>query len=98
MQSMSKRGAVTTGKITGAILGILMLVVFVSMLPSLISVGATSVSNLFTNLSGMGAVIGTDAAAFAGNANGYIGWFWVIGPFILVVGFIVALFLKRGRR
>lgn len=80
------------------ITGIILLTVMVSMLPSIIVTGATATHNLSDGLAGQSATIGSAPASFAGNIDDYMGWFWVLGPFILVLTAVVGLFLGNKRR
>lgn len=89
---------VNAGTIISVVLAILFATVLFKMLPSLIPSIATSVHNLSDTLSGDGDLIGTEAAAFAGEMDSLTGWFWVIGPMVLVILVAVSLFKTSGRR
>lgn len=89
---------VGTGTITALVIGVIMLTVLFSVAVTVIPTGATAFHNLSDALAGDGDIIGTDAAAFAGNTDTYVGWFWVIGPFVLMISLVIGLFLGRGGR
>lgn len=94
----SKKGfSVSSGAIVSLVLVIIMLTVLVSVAEDVIPTGATAYHNLSDTLAADSAVLGTDAASFAGDTDDYLGWFWVLGPFVLVLMAIVGIFMK-GRR
>ena len=88
---------VSTGMITGAIVALVMAVVFLSMLPTLIPTATKAVHNLSDAIGNDGENIGTGAAALGDNIDDWTGYFWVVGPLVLVIGVVLSLFLK-GRR
>lgn len=104
---MNKKAlSITSGSIVSLVLVIIMLVVFINIIEDVIPSGATAYYNLSETFSctnetkcGMNAdqVYGSDAASFAGDTNDYLGWFWVLGPFVLVLMAVVGIFM-RGRR
>lgn len=89
---------VSPNKIVGLVLVLVMMTVLFGVARTVIPTAATSYHNLSDALKGDGAIIGTDAAAFAGDTDDYLGWFWVIGPFVLAILLVVGIFLKKGRR
>jgi hypothetical protein len=64
---------VSTGMITGAVVTIVMAVVFLSMLPTLIPTATMAVHNLSDALGNDGANIGTGAAALGDNIDNWTG-------------------------
>lgn len=96
----------STGLLTSLIIFVVLIVVFLGMASSLIPTAATSYHNFSDAMAAQSAVIGTNAATFAGNTDDYLGWLWVAGPFVLIFLLVVALFFKsrgsggyrRGRR
>lgn len=87
---------VTAGVIVGLIVALIMLQVLVGVAEDVIPTAAEDYHNLSDTLAGSTAILGTDAAAFAGDTDDYLGWFWVLGPFILVLAVVLGVF--RGRR
>lgn len=85
-----------TGTIVGLILGLIFLTVLLSVADDTIPTAATAYHNLSDTIASNTDVFGTDAASFAGDTDGYLGWFWVIGPFVMVIMLVLSLF--RGRR
>lgn len=80
------------------IAGIILLVVFLGIASGMIPTAATSYHNFSDVMAGQTAVVGTDAATFAGNSDNYLGWLWVALPFLLIMGLIFGLFIaRRGR-
>lgn len=95
---MNKQGKkVGTGMIVSVVIGILMLTVLFSILPDTIPTATTAVHNLSDSLNAQSAVIGTGASTFAGNLDSLTGWFWVIGPLVLVIVFVTGMFLQGGK-
>lgn len=92
---MAKLG---TGMLISLITGVIFLVVFLGMASSLIPTAATSYHNFSDAMAGQGAVVGTDAATFAGNTDNYLGWLWVALPFLAILILVIGLFAVRGRR
>lgn len=88
---------VGAGAIVGLILSLIMLTVFLSVAEDTIPTAATAYHNLSDTLAGNSAIYGTDAASFAGDTDDYLGWFWALGPFVLVIGIVLAVFMRRGR-
>ena len=94
----SKHGfAFNQNMLLGLIVGIIFIVILVSMSSTLIPTGAVAYHNMSDTLAANGEALGTDAAAFAGNTDSWLGWFWVVGPFILVIYLVINLFLKPKR-
>lgn len=91
---MGKKGSFGPGMIKGAIVALIFLTVFVSILPSLIHTSALSVKDLATEY-GNTTVYGSSASAIGTQIDDWTGYFWVLGPFVLIIGIIVALFMKR---
>lgn len=91
---------VTAGKIVGVIISLIMVLVLFSMLPNILPSVINSVNTLFgTDGLNNATLVGTGPASFASNVSTYLGWFWVVSPFVLVIGVILALFLRgKGRR
>lgn len=87
---------ITSGVIIGLIVSLIMLQVLVGISEDIIPSAAGSYENLSNTLAADTQVLGTDAAAFAGDTDDYMGWFWVLGPFVLVLTVILGVF--RGRR
>ena len=95
---MEKKANVSTGKITGLIVGIVLMVVLFSVAQSVIPTGATAFYNLMhTGLSNT-TVLGTGAVSLATSMPGWVGYFWVLGPFTLVITLILGFFALKGRR
>lgn len=94
-----KRGRVSVGP--NAIVSLIMVLIFATILLSVgrttIPTAATAYHNLSDSLASETDVLGTDAAAFAGDTDGYVGWFWALGPFVLVIGIVMAVFMKKRR-
>ena len=100
---------VSTEMITGAIITLVMAVVFFSMLSSLIPTATTAVHNLSDVVGGGGntsskqyidarANIGTGAGALAQNLDDWTGYFWIVGSLVLVISVILGVFIKGKRR
>lgn len=94
----TKKGLVNTGKIRAMIIGVIMMVVLFKIAATLVPTGAQAYHNLSDTLKADTDVLGTDAAAFAGDTDDYVGWFWVLGPFLLVISVVLAVFTLGGRR
>ena len=82
-------------KITGLIVSVIMLTVLLAVASTVIPTGSQAFYDLSTSLSNA-TVLGTGAVAFAADMPSYVGWFWVLGPFVLVIGLVVGLFFKGG--
>jgi hypothetical protein len=85
--------AINQNSIKTTIVTVLFAVVLLTMLPSLIPLASNASANLFTTL-GNNTVsgIGTEASAFALTLPSLLGWFWVIGPILLVMGIAFAMY------
>lgn len=90
-----KKGRIGPGMIKGAIVGLVLLTVFLSILPDLIIDSATSVNELSDAYAANTTVLGDNAASIGGSIDEWTGYFWVLGPFILIIGFITAMFMRR---
>lgn len=86
-----------TGLLVGLITGVIFLVIFLGIASSMIPTAATSYHNFSDAMAAQGAVVGTQAASFAGQTDDYLGWLWVAMPFLLILGLILGLFMIRGR-
>lgn len=89
------KGKIGPGMIKAAIIGIIFMVVLLQILPDLIVDGATAVHNLSDSLAAESDVLGSDAASLGGDIDDYTGYFWVVGPLVLVISIIVGIFLRR---
>lgn len=90
---------ITTRTIVALIMSLIFVVVLFQMLPGLLPQAITSVNSLFSaSILGNETLVGAAPAAFAANVTSYLGWFWVVSPFVLVIGIILGLFLVGGRR
>lgn len=87
---------VTPMVIVGAILAILFASVLFQVLNGTVPVAATSFHNFSDTMAAQTDVVGSGAATFAASMDDYAGWFWVIGPFAMVVLIIVGIFLVYG--
>ena len=85
--------------IVGVIMVVLFGVVLLKMLPSLIPLASNSAADLFTTL-GNNTVsgVGTEASAFSLEMPSILGWFWIVGPILLVIGIALGMFKGSGRR
>lgn len=95
---LGKKGFINSGKIKGLIVGIVMLVVLISVAETMVPTGAEAFHNLTDTLGDETDTLGTDAAAFADDMDDYVGWFWALGPFILVISVVLAAFTLGGGR
>lgn len=91
-----KKGQIGAGMIKGAIIALVFLTVFLSILPSLIHTSAESVQTLSTELSNA-TIYGDSAAGLGGQIANWTGYFWVLGPLVLIIGLVTKLFMSRGR-
>lgn len=98
MQKLLKKGRIGPGMIKGAIISLIMLTVFLSILPDLIIDSATSVSELSDAYAANTTVLGTGAASIGGNIDDWTGYFWVLGPFILIITIVLGVFVSGRRR
>jgi len=89
---------ISSNSITALVIGVVMIVVLFNVMVSVVPLGTTAVHNLSDALVGQSATIGTGPATFAGQIDELSGWFWVVGPLVLVLGLVIGLFLKKGRR
>lgn len=72
-----------------------MLTVLLGVLESTVPTSAQAFYDFTAGLTNT-SVYGADAVAFAGDVPGYLGWFWVIGPFVMVIMIVLGIFgLKR---
>lgn len=92
---ISKRGALGPGMIKGAIVALIFLTVFVSILPDLIETSADSVQTLAEGYTANATLYGTGASTIGGKIDDWMGYFWVLGPFVLIIGIVVKLFMGR---
>ena len=76
---------ITVGAVVGLILALVMLTVLLSVATDTIPTAAVAFHNLSDDLADRSDVLGTDAASFAGDTDDYLGWFWVIGPFVMAI-------------
>lgn len=92
------RTKVNSGLIVGLILSVVFFTVLLSVASNVIPTGAMAYHSLATAFGGNSTIYGSGASSFATNTIAYVGWFWVLAPFILTVGLIMALFVVGGRR
>lgn len=85
----------STGMITGLIVSIVLITVLLNVARTTIPIAATAFHNLTDSQAAATGVYGTNAASLAGNFDDYAGYFWVLGPFVLVIGVAMALFLRK---
>lgn len=93
MSFMNKRG-VGVGMIKAAIVGLIFLTVLLSILPDLIHTSAESVQTLSTELSNS-TIYGSGAANIGSNLSTWTGYFWVIGPLLLIITIVLGLFMRK---
>lgn len=90
---------ITPSKIKGVVLSIIFATILFAILPTLYTDIIQNFYNFTDDLAGMTTQLGTGPAGFAGDVSTYAGWFWVIGPFIMVIGLALGLLaFKKGRR
>lgn len=89
-------GSINPGKIVGLVISVVMLVVLLGVSQTVIPQGAGATYNLFSNLNNA-THLGTGAVTLAGNIPSYTGWFWVLGPFVLVIAVVLGVFMA-GRK
>lgn len=89
---------VNARSIKGLILVLILTMVLFKIAADVVPTAAEGYANLSDELAAQTDVLGTDAAAFGGDTKGYVGWFWVIGPFLLAVSVILGAFAYRRRR
>ena len=102
---------ITVGTVIGVILALIMFTVLLSVSTDIIPTAATSVHNLTDEFSCSSTdnmtsctadshnIYGDDAASFGEDMDNYMGWFFVLGPFILAIVVVLAVFMgKIGRR
>lgn len=87
-----------TGVFLTLIVGVIFIVIILGMSSSLIPTAAKSYHNFSDAMAGQSEVVGTDAAAFAGETDNYLGWLWVALPFIAILTLIIGVFAFRKRR
>jgi hypothetical protein len=74
-------------------------VVLLRMLPSLIPLASGAASDLFVTLgNNTASKVGEEAATFASTVPSILGWFWVIGPVILVITLAIGMFKHKQHR
>ena len=109
MDKKARKKLNISGVIIALILGMVFLNVIFNVASDLIPDTATAYHNFTESgnvVNSTGAHIGTntdyfgsDADAFLRDSDSYLGWFWVLGPFILGITLVLAMFkLKKGRR
>lgn len=86
---------ISAGTIVGVIIALIMITVLLKILPTTIPTAATAYHNLTDDMAADTDVYGTDASAFAGDLDDLLGWFWVFSPFVLTLGVVLGVFLKR---
>lgn len=90
---------ISAGTIKGALMTVLFGTVLFMMLPKVVPLAITAVSDFWTNLSGSSDTLGAGPASLAGTMNSITGWFWVLAAFGLVIGTVFGIFiLTKGRR
>lgn len=92
-----KKARVGVGTIKAAIIGLIFLTVLVSILPDLILDSGEAVNDLSGMYEGNSTVFGTGPSELGGNIDEYAGWFFVIGPFILIITVVLGIFMSRRR-
>lgn len=94
---MDNKGFVSTKKIFGLIMGVILVTVLFSVANSTVPTAYTAVHNLSDTVAADGAIIGTGPATLAGQIDDYGGWFWVLAFIMLAITVPLAL-LGRSRR
>lgn len=103
MMILKKKGTSLSTIGIGFLLALVLGLVFARMafpiMGDMITGAATAYHNMTDDMSSHTDVYGTEAATFAGDSDNYLGWLWVIAPFLIAVGVILALvYAGRGRR
>lgn len=91
-----KKGFVGPGMIKGAIVALMFLTVLISMLPRLIHQNAIAVVELSEEY-GNTTLYGEGASELGTQVDDWTGYFWVIGPLVLIITVVLGIFLKRRR-
>lgn len=94
LKQLDTKGRIGAGMIKAAIIGLVFMTVLVSILPSLINTSAISVQTLSDEYSNT-TLYGTSASTIGTQIDNWAGYFWVLGPFIMVIGVITGIFMKR---
>ena len=88
---------VNTKTIINLLMSIVFMVVLLSVAAQLIPVGAEAFYDMTQSMTNT-TILGAGPVAFAEITPALLGWFWVLGPFILVIMIVIGIFLKkRGR-
>lgn len=99
LKDKSGRSKVNSGMIVGVIVAVIFAMVLFSILPTVYPDMIQDYYNFTSELELLSTELGTGPSTFAGNMHEYAGWFWVLGPFLLVIGIALTLFKGgRGRR
>lgn len=86
---------INPGMIIGVLLSLIFLGLLLKIATAVIPQAASSYHTFATSVSGNSTLYGADAAAFAADTPGYLGYFWVLGPFVLVLMLIIGMFMRR---
>jgi hypothetical protein len=92
-----KKARIGVGTIKGAIIGLIFLTVLVSILPDLILDSGEAVNDLSGMYAGNSTVFGSGASDLGGSIDEYAGWFFVLGPFILIITVVLGVFMTTRR-
>lgn len=90
-----KKGRIGVGMIKSAIIGLIFMTVLLNILPDLIDDSATAVHNMSSDFAAGTDIYGTSAASLGGSIDDWTGYFWVVGVFVLVIGVITGIFMRR---
>lgn len=93
---LSNKKGLGTGTIKAVLVGVIFLTVLLAMLPTLIHTSQESVTSLATEYSNS-TLYGTGASAIGTQIDDYSGYFWVIGPLVLIITFVLGVFMSRRR-
>jgi len=92
MFKLQKKGNIGVGTIISSILVLVFLSVLLSVLTSTIPTAASAYHTLAQSFAGNTTIYGSEASAFATQSMSYMGWFWVVGAFVMVVLLVLGVF------
>lgn len=94
----NKQGKVSSGKIMNIVYIVLFSTVLLSMLPTLLPTVIEAFYNLTAEMALLTTELGTGPTTFISNVPTYVGWFWVIGPLLLGISIALGVFGKNKGR
>lgn len=93
----SKTGQVNAGKIQAIVVSAIMVMILFSVLSTVYPDVIQESHNLTSEMALLTTELGAAPAAFASNLTSYVGWFWVLAPFLLIISVALGILKLRKR-